>query len=183
MTAVFYVLLGIGILGLLFWLLLGPKWSERQSGIQSLDIEQLEPLHCRHFSQIQMLLRPDDRMFVERRAAASIAHAWKRERRRVLITYLKGLAEDFARLEYLARLLASLSPEVSRQREWEWFWLGMQFRLMLRLLHVRIAMGSPALPQYQRLTDFVASHAAGLESHMAHMAGVLPSRMRTSPGT
>lgn len=182
MTVIIFVALGVAFLALLFWLLFAPNWSGPSAAVESLEIEQLEPLHCRHFHQISLLLRPDDQAFVEKRAPASLARAWKRDRRGILLKYLGGLAEDCARLEHLGRLLASLSPEVSRKREWEWFWLGLQFRLMLRLLTMRITLGSPSLPQFARLTDFVTSQAADLESRMAQMAGVLPPRLRMSGG-
>jgi hypothetical protein len=182
MTLLIFTALGVAIFILLIWLLFAPKWSGPQAGVHALEVEQLEPLHCRHFSQISLLLGPDDQAFVKQRAPASLARTWKRDRRRILLKYLGGLAEDFARLEHLARLLASLSPEVSRTREWEWFWLGLQFRVMFRLLTVRIALSRHTLPQFARLTDFVASQAADLESRMVQLAGVLPPRLRMSAG-
>ncbi|HEV2299428.1 MAG TPA: hypothetical protein VGR72_13035 [Candidatus Acidoferrales bacterium] len=181
MTLLVFTALGGVIFVSLIWLLFAPNWSGPRAAVDSLEIEQLEPLHCRHFPQISMLLRLDDQAFVEQRAPASLARMWRQERRRILLKYLSGLTEDFARLEHLARLIASLSPEVSRKREWEWFRLGLQFRLMLRLLNVRIVLGSLSLPQFARLTDFVASQAADLESRMVQLAGVLPSRLRVNP--
>lgn len=182
MSNVIFIILGIAIFILLLWLLFAPKWGTPRPAIQSLKIEQLEPLHCRHFSQIRFLLRQDDLKFVERSAPRELARTWKRDRRKVLRKYLNGLAEDFACLEHLARMIASLSPEVSRKREWEWFWLGIQFRVVFQLLVIRIVLGERSLPQLARLTDFVASHAAKLEVRMSQMAGVLPSRLRPSTG-
>lgn len=183
MTTILFIVIGIAILGALFWLLFAPQWNGPRAGVESLEIEQLEPLHCRHFPQIRMVLQSEDRAFIARRAPAVMAREWKRERRRVLHRYLNGLAEDFGRLDSLARLLATVSAEVSRKREWEWFWLGMQFRVMMQLLALRITLGNFTVPQFARLTDFVAAHAAELESSMAQMAGVLPSRMRPSTET
>ena len=182
MSSAIFIFVGMAILILLFWLLFAPKWGTPRPAIQPLEIEQLQPLHCRHFSQIRFLLRQDDLKFVERNAPPELARAWKRDRRKVLRKYLNGLAEDLARLEHLARMIASLSPEVSRQREWEWFWLGLKFRLIFQLLVIRIALGERSLPQLARLTDLVASHAAKLEVRMSQMAGVLPSRLRPSAG-
>lgn len=182
MTAFLFTALGFAILGVLFWLLFAPKWGGPRTAIQSLEIEQLELVHCRHFPQISLLLGLDDQAFVQQRAPASLARMWRQERRRILLKYLGGLAEDFARLEHLARLLTSLSPELSRTREWEWLWLGLQFRILFRLVSMRIILGSHSLPQLARLVDFVTSQAADLESHMAQRAGVLPSRLRMSDG-
>jgi hypothetical protein len=86
-------------------------------------------------------------------------------------------------MERLARLIAALSPEISRKQEWQWLWMGLQFRMVFRLLSLRIVLGNPSLPQLARLTDFVASQAADLEVRMSQMAGILPSRLRTSAGT
>lgn len=183
MSITIFILLGVAILALVIWLLFPAKANGSSSVIESLEIEQLQPLHCRHFPQIRLLLEPDDRKFVERSVSATAARIWRRERRKILLAYVRGLAEDFNRLERLARLLASLSPEVTRKREWEWFWRGLQFRIMLRLLTARFAFGDFSLPHLARLTDFVASHAAELEVRMSQMSGMLPSRVRMSAGT
>lgn len=180
MTAFLFTGLGLAILILLFWLLFAPKWNEPPAGIQALEIEELQPLHCRHFPQISQLLRTEDPTFIEQRVPASVARAWRKERRRVLRQYLNGLAEDHVRVERLARLIAALSPGVSRKQEWEWLWMGLQFRVMFRLLALRIVIGNLSLPQLARWTDFVATQAADLQIRMSQMPGILPSRLRLS---
>jgi len=183
MTPFIFIVLGMIILVTLFWLLFAPKSDKPPAEIQTLEIEKLQPLHCRHFPQISQLLRREDLTFIQRRVPVAMARAWKRQRRRVLRLYLNGLAEDFLRMERLARLIAALSPEISRKQEWQWLWMGLQFRVVFRLLSLRIVLGNPSLPQLARLTDFVASQAAELEVRMSQMAGILPSRLRTSAGT
>jgi hypothetical protein len=182
MTVLIFSAVGVAILVSLFWLLFAPKWDKPRAEIEALDIEKLQPLHCRHFPQISQLLRPDDLIFIGRRAPASMARAWSRERRRILRQYLNGLAEDYIRVGRLARLIASLSPELSRKQEWEWFWMGLQFQAVLQLLRLNVTLGSLSLAQLTRWTDFVSSQAADLEIRMSQLAGILPSRLRTSPG-
>jgi hypothetical protein len=181
MTVLIFTGVGVAVLLSLFWLLFASRWDKPRAEIETLDIEKLQPLHCRHFPQISQLLRPDDLTFIGRRAPAPMTRAWRRERRRILRQYLNGLAEDYIRVEHLARLIASLSPEVSRKQEWEWFWMGLQFRVVLQFLRLKLSLGSLSLPQLTRWTDFVSSQAADLEFRMSQLAGVLPSRLRTSP--
>jgi len=115
MTPFIFIVLGMIILVTLFWLLFAPKSDKPPAEIQTLEIEKLQPLHCRHFPQISQLLRREDLTFIQRRVPVAMARAWKRQRRRVLRLYLNGLAEDFLRMERLARLIAALSPEISRK--------------------------------------------------------------------
>ncbi|HEV2488501.1 MAG TPA: hypothetical protein VGT03_01740 [Candidatus Acidoferrales bacterium] len=180
MTAAIFTGIGLAILALMFWLLFAPKWNEPPAEIQALEIEKLQPLHCRHFPQISQLLRTEDLTFIEQRVPASMARGWRRERQRVLRQYLNGLAEDRLRVERLARLIAALSPDVSRKQEWQWLWMGIQFRIMFRLLALRIAIGRVSLVQLARWTDFVASQAADLQNRMSQMSQFLPSHLRLS---
>lgn len=183
MTTILFTALGLAILAALLWLLFAPRWSKPQPAIETLELEQLRLLHCRHFPQISQLLQSEDREFIERIAPPAMARAWKRERRKILREFLNGLNEDFARLENLARLIAALSTEVSRSREWEWFWLGLKFHVLFRLVAIRMVLGWLPTPPLARLTDFVASRAAELEISISQMAGVLPPRLRPTAST
>jgi hypothetical protein len=181
MITIVFVAIGLGILLALAWLLFSPRWSLGQEEHQALEIEKLQVLHCRHFPQISQLLRAEDLDFLQPRAPASLLRQWRRERARILRQYLDGLAQDFAHLERLARLLASLSPEINRRQEWEWLKLGLQFRALFGLVLLRGALGGISLRPLARLTDMIVIQSTALELRMTQMANLLPSRIQMNP--
>jgi hypothetical protein len=172
-----FVAIGIGILLVLAWLLFSPHWSATDTGPQVFESEKLKNLNCRHFPQIGQVLRNEDLLFIQRMAPAKLARRWRKERSRILRRYLNGLAKDFARLEHLARLLAALSPEISRKQEWEWLKLGMQFRILFVLVNLRISLGSISIFQLARLTDLIVVQATNLEILASQMANAHPAQL------
>ena|SRR5487761_230822 len=174
--AVFAVLLA------LFWLLFGSPTTESPGSRDARDIEEFLPVNCRHFPQIRQMLETEDLQFMRRRAPRHIEVEWRGERRRILGQYLKSLGQDFSRLERLARLIATLSPEIRRAQEWEWLWLGIRFRLLYRSVGLKIAFGSFSVDDIARLTDPIAGLAAELESRMSLIAECAPSHLHADFG-
>jgi len=177
MTIVITTLASLAILLALFWLLFGRPAAEPASSIDALEIEKLLPLHCRHFAQIVQILGEEDHQFISKRAPRHVERQWRAERRRILRQYLDGLGQDFGQLGRLARLIAALSPEVRKTQEWEWMWLGVQFRLLYRMVGLRIAFGSFAPNELARLAEMVAGVAGELKTRMSLIAAPLPSRL------
>jgi hypothetical protein len=182
MTLALYFVVGIAILLAVFWLVFAPRPTGPVLEIESLQIEKLFPLHCRRFSQISQLLHPEDAEFLRRRSLNSSAvRKWRSERRRILRQYLNGLAEDVARLERLARLLATLSPEIAPKQEWQWLRLSIQFRVLIRMIALRVALGWISLGQLSRLTQLVTDRAGELQTRIGKMLEVLPTKLHAEP--
>ncbi len=146
----------------------------------SLPMEELFPLHSQHFPQVRQALSRVDEAFLKQRASARIQRRARGERREVTREFLRGLAEDFARLDRLGRTVAALSPVVSRQQEAERLRLGMRFRLLYGLAWLRLGMGGVSVPQLARLTELVGSLAAQIEGAMAALEddGMMQARSR-----
>jgi len=183
MTVFAVTLAALGILVALFWLLFGSPATETPVSLDARDVEEFLPANCRHFPQIRQMLETEDYQFMRRRAPRHIEREWRRERRRILGQYLKDLGQDFGRLERLARLIATLSPEIRRAQEWEWMWQGVQFRLLYRMVAVKIALGSFSTDDIARLTEPIAALAGELESRMALIAECAPSRLHADVGS
>jgi hypothetical protein len=167
-AAILYTVVALALLVALVWLLRRPaSWMGAEESERSLELENLFPLHCRHFPQIRQALSEADAGFLRGRASRRALKEWRAERRHVLRQFLAGLGQDFARLDRLARTVAALSPEVSREREVEQLWLRMQFLLLHRLVSLRLAAGLSPLPQVARLTELVGSFAAQIDMRMA----------------
>ena len=177
------ILVSFAILLVLFWLLFGSKAPETTSTINDLQIEKLLPVNCRHFPQIAQMLKQEDSQFLRRRAPRHIEREWCGERRRILRQYLKGLRQDFTRLERLTRLIAALSPEIRKGQEWEWMWLGLQFHLSYRMVALKIALGSLSPDGLARLTEMIAGLASELENRMTLITQYSPSRLRVNVGS
>ena len=163
-----FVVLGLLLLVLLLWLLRERADARRlPEGASKLPIEDLLPLHCRHFPQVRQALSPADREYLRERASPKIRRQWRAERREVTMQFLAGLHEDFLRLERLGRMVAALAPQVSRKHEFDRVWLGLRFRVLYRVVRLELAAGSISLPQLERLTRLIGSLAAQIEKAMA----------------
>src|SRR5208282_4092627 len=93
-----------GAIGLmkLGWAALKPLPEEMGRRRQD-RMEDLLALHAQHFPQLRQVLAALHADYVRRRAAEEIERHLHEERRRIVQSFLSGLAEDFGRLERLMR--------------------------------------------------------------------------------
>jgi hypothetical protein len=179
----FIVPLAIAILAIL-WLLLRPRSSssEKISGhLADFKAGDVIPLHYRFFPQIRQALSRADDEYLGEAAPPSVARRARRERRGVARRYLRGLREDFSKLEQLGRMIAGLSPVVSRRQEMERFGLSLKFQFVCALVWLRLSTGRVPLGQIQYLTGLVGRLAARMEQAMSEInalsAEQLPRRV------
>lgn len=178
MTIVLAFLILAGLLLTLFWLLFG-KRPGKDPVRQALEIQEMLPVHCQHFLQIQQVLKTCDQIFIEQRLPKDIAKKWRAERREVVRLYIRGLRQDFRGLEQLARSLAALSSKVSRKQEWEWAWLGVQFRVLYGFTQLQFAAHNLPLEGLTHLTEMLMGLRMMLEDTINEMSEPLPQTQRT----
>lgn len=166
--------LAAALIAALLWLLLGPQRRKLDPAAQALEIKSLLPRHFQHFPQIGHTLKPDDQEFMRRRAPRELSTEWRKQRTRILRLYIRALAQDFRGLEQLARLVAALSPEVTRRQEWEWLLLGLQFRLLYRMTLLRVSLHRLPPDEMGRLAEMVTSLAMKLERWTDRLTEGLP---------
>jgi hypothetical protein len=169
-----FAVVALLLLAALLWLVREPAApalpvSRRTAEAEKLQFEELFPLHCRHFPQIQQALSRGDAEFVEQRVGPEELRRWRRERRAVVRRFVAGLAEDYAKLARLARTVALLAPEVSRRRESELFWLGVRFRVLYALVRLRLALGAVPAGELERLADLMGGLARQMEAAIASL--------------
>ena len=181
MTVFVAILVLLAILALL-WLLFGSRTNETGSSLDALQIERLLPINCRHFPQITQMLKEEDRQFMRMRAPHHTERKWRAERRRILKQYLTGLAQDFARVQRLARLVSALSPEIRKGQELEWMWLGLQFHVSYRMVELKFALGRLSPDGLAELTGIIAGLADELEHRMSLITEYSPSHLRANMG-
>jgi len=95
---------------------------------------------------------------------------WREERRQIVARFLRGVAADFARTEQFAKVVASLTPTLSRRNQVFRTWLRLRFRVSYRLLSGWIAAGRPvSIGPLIHLTNFVANLSADAENAMEQL--------------
>ncbi len=181
MQGILFAVVALILLGALLRLLREPGRSVSPKELdRKLQIEELFPLHCRHFPQVRQVFLAADREFIARRASRQLLKQWRAERNHVTRQFLAGLREDFSRLNQLARAVARLAPEVSRRQEAELFLLSVRFHVLHRLVALRLLTGTIALPHLTRLADLVGSLAVQVEAGMAELGEPSAARLRSS---
>lgn len=191
LETVVFAVVAIVLLALLVWLLREPSATKKrgpdarplsaQSG--QVQIEDLFPLHCRYFPQVRRTLAGDDAEFLQKRVTADVLRRWRMERRRVAAQFVAGLQQDFERLSRLARTVAALSPQVSREKEEQLLWLGVRFRVLFLLVRMRLTLGWVPLDGLTGLANLVTGMAERLEAGMAVLEESSLARLRAQqPG-
>ena len=175
----------VAISGVLFWLLNPLHKSKRpatSNPLPNLNDALPAPMHYRYFPQIRQALSVVDSEYLLKNAPPHAAKQALRERRAVARQFLNGIREDFSNLARLGRIIASLSPEVSRKQETERLMISIKFQILFALAQLRLSAGNLPLGQLEYLTGLVGRLAARMEEAMgeiaAQSAGQISDRLR-----
>jgi hypothetical protein len=135
-----------------------------------------------YFPQIRQALSVADTKYLMENAPPGVAKRALRERRAVARRFLQGLHEDFSNLARLGRIIAGLSPVVSRQQEMERLILSLKFQVLYALVWLRLSAGNLPLEQLDHLTELVGRFAKRMDVAMEEInalsAGPLPRGFR-----
>jgi hypothetical protein len=132
--------------------------------------ETLTIHHCQHFAQMRRVIDPQDFDFVINHLPAARCRQLRQERRKILRKYLTGIADDFARLDRLARVVAALSPGVDKRQEWERISAEVAFRVSYRLAAFRLWAGTGIRNEtVVHLADMVAALSRDIETAMTDL--------------
>jgi hypothetical protein len=175
------ILLAMALSGILLWLLI-PKHKSSTTAAVSFHMEASNPLptarHYRYFRQIRQALSVADTHYLMDTAPPHVAKQALRERRAVARRFLMGLHEDFSNLERLGRIIAAMSPEVSREQETQRLILSLKFQILYGFVWLRLSTGNLPLQQLENLTGLVGRLATRMDAAMAEIsalsAGQLP---------
>ena len=103
-------------------------------------LEEHRRSNIQYFPQIQQALAAGPEI-PSGKGGNRPARSAARERRKVALSFLSALDEEFSRLLRLARIISSLSPEVAPIQEFERVRLTLAFRYRLQALRVELALG------------------------------------------
>jgi hypothetical protein len=160
-----------GAIGLtkLGWAALKPL-PEEMSGRRQDRMEDLLALHAQHFPQLRQALATLDADYVRRKASGEIERHLHEERRRVVESFLSGLAEDFGRLERLLRVVRGMSPAEPWMHRFQRGARQFRFRLNYRVASLQIQSASlRSTNRLARLTELVANLSVQIEAGMARL--------------
>ncbi len=174
------ILVAIVLGGVVLWLLM-PRRESLAADVSSYHTDLVDTLptarHYAYFRQIRQALSMADSHYLMESAPPHLAKQVLRERRAVARRFLKGLHEDFSNLTRLGRIIAALSPEVSRKEETERLILGVKFQILYALVWLRLATGNLPLEQLEQLTGLVGRLATRLDTAMTEISSLSADRL------
>jgi hypothetical protein len=177
------LLIGLALLILLLlgWVLRDPR--KRTSPDKVLDsAEELGQRHVNYFPQVRQALSAEDLVFLSSRGTSQLVRRMRKERRKIALDYLSCIRGDFLRLWRLARVIASMSPQVGTVEEFARLRLGLTFSLHYELIRIKFVLGFAPLPELGSLSDAVSRLSIRLESAMNNLGerAALAARLASS---
>jgi hypothetical protein len=169
-NSTFLLLMGFAALMLLLlvWVLRDPRKLARPYG--NLDsTEESGQHHVGYFPQVRQALAADDLVFLSSRGSPQLVRRLRRERRKIAMDYLTCLRGDFLKLWRLARVIASMSPQVGVAQELARLSLGVNFSLHYELIRIKFFFGFAPLPELGSLSDVVSKLSIRMETAMQNL--------------
>jgi hypothetical protein len=160
-----------GAIGLLRlgWAALKPL-PEEMGGRHQDRMEDLLARHARHFPQLRQALATLDADYVRRKALGEMERHLHQERRRIVGSFLSGLAEDFGRLECLMRVVREMSPADPWIHQFQRAGRRFRFRVNHRIASLRIHSARlQSTNRLARLTELVGNLSVQIEAGMARL--------------
>jgi hypothetical protein len=173
------ILLAIALSAGVSWLLISRHKSSRTAGTSfPPNVKDGLPAarHYEYFRQIRQALSSADSQYLMKTAPPQVAKRALRERHVVARRFLRGLHEDFSNLARLGRIIAALSPEVSREQESERLILSLKFQILYAVVWIRLSSGNLPLQQLEHLTGLVGILATRMDEAMTQIGALSAGR-------
>jgi hypothetical protein len=176
-----------GAIGLmkLGWVALKPL-PEEMAGRGQDRMEDLLALHAPHFPQLRQALATLDADYLRRRSSGEIERHLREERRRIVVSFLSGLAEDFGRLERLMRVVREMSPAEPWNHQVQRAGRRFRFRVNYRIASLQShSERLQSTNRLARLTELVGNLSVQIEAGIARLDPTannqFPQMTRRSP--
>jgi hypothetical protein len=181
----FLLLIGFAVLILLLlvWVLRDPRKHAKPDGDTDSG-EEFDQRHVSYFHQIRQALAAEDFAFLASRGSPELTRRIRGERRKIALAYLACLRGDFLKLWRLARVIASMSPQVGVGQELARLRLGLIFSLRYEMIRVKFLLGFSPLPELGSLSDAVSRLSIRLETAMKNLGerAALAAKLGSSLG-
>lgn len=160
----------IGFVLFLLVLLIGILRDPKRAGSPASPPQNVsERRHVTYFPQLRQAMSQQDLLFLTSRGFDGLARKVRRERRRVAMNYLDCLRGDFLKLWRLARVIASMSPQVGMSQEIARMRLGLLFIVRYELVRAKFYLGFSPLPELGSLSEAVSRLAVRMETAMKEL--------------
>lgn len=172
---------GVLLLVLLAWVLRDPR-KLANPGDDLASKEELGRRHVTYFPQVRQAVDAEDFAFLASRGLPTLTNRVRKERRRIALAYLACLRADFLKLWRLARVIASMSPQVGAAQEFARLRLGLAFSLRYEIIRIKLFLGIASLPELGSLSDVVSRLSIRLETAMKNLgeSAALASKLSSS---
>jgi hypothetical protein len=150
---------------LLAWVLRDPR-KLPQPDVDLRYAEDLDRRHVTYFPQVRQAMAAEDSAFLASRASQALTRRVRRERRKIALAYLACLRGDFLKLWRLARVIASMAPQLGAAQELERFQLGLAFSWHYEMIRMKFLFGFAPLPELGSLSGVVSRLSIRLETAM-----------------
>jgi len=179
------IVLAGALSGVLVWLLIPGGRSPKVPAGSAVSESDSLPIarHYQHFPQIRQALSAVDANYLQENAPKQVTKQALRQRREVARHFLSGLREDFSNLARLGRMVAALSPEVSREQETQRLLLTLKFQILYSVVWLRLCAGNAPLRQIEGLTGLVGQLAQRMDEAMAQISALSSNQLSRNHGT
>jgi hypothetical protein len=150
---------------LLAWVLRDPR-EFAQPDVDLGYAEDLDRRHVTYFPQVRQAMAAEDSAFLASRASQALTRRVQRERRKIALVYLACLRGDFLKLWRLARVLASMAPQVGAAQELERLQLALAFSWRYEMIRMKFLLGFAPVPELGSLSEVVSRLSIRLETTM-----------------
>ena len=167
-SLLFFIFFALLVLSLLLW---ASRPSKHQF-TPGMDVFEAlsQSRHCYRFQQIMQALRPEDTEYLREIGQAALMHTLRQQRRRVALTYLDCLQQEFETLLEISRTLAVMSPEVIAMEEMERWKLSVAFAANCTFLKWKLQLGLPPFSGFTLLSSMASSFARQLDTATTRIA-------------
>lgn len=156
------------LLALLVWALHDTGQHE-DSHTVSKALKESGRAHVDFLPQVRQALKAEDDEFLARARIRGLRERVIRERRRVAMSYLSALRQDFEELMHISRVIAALSPEIGVGQEFERLRLRVRFLWRYRIIWMSLQAGFTPLPQISELSNLLSGYSVRLEQAMREL--------------
>ena len=125
--------------------------------------------HANFLPQMRQALKSEDEEFLSRSGIRGLQGRVSRERRRVALSFLAALRQDFEELMHISKVIATLSPQIGVAQEFERFRLRVSFLWRYRFIWLSLRAGFTPLPQLSDLSNLLSGYSVRLEEAMKEM--------------
>jgi hypothetical protein len=163
-----FLLITAALLALLVAGLRNPRKTWRKQRGNS-PLEEARRRNATYMPPIRQALSSADIEYLVAKSLPELARRLRKERLKIALQYLSALRQDFHCLMRLARVIATLSPEVDPLEEFESLRLSLKFRFYYQLIRIRLYAGLVPVPQFSRLSSMLSTLNVRMETAMREL--------------